>query len=170
MKPLTKAVAVAVIHVLLVCSLGAKLLYDRSTRPHVWLEARNYASNLSIRDRYIRLQFLFADPTPRKLNPKLPAASVFGRIEVRDGGALVQITGNYDDLRFMRISDGDSSRLALAEPLAYFIPDTAQDPSHLKPGETLWVDATIPKKGPPRPIRLGLKQAGSTEIVPLAVH
>lgn len=33
MKPLTKAIVVALIQVLIVCSLGAKLLYDRHTRP-----------------------------------------------------------------------------------------------------------------------------------------
>ena len=49
LKPLTKAIIVAMIQVLIVCSLGAKLLYDRSTRPQVWFKTARYDPNLPIR-------------------------------------------------------------------------------------------------------------------------
>ena len=45
------------------------------------------------------------------------------------------------------------------QPVLMFIPDTANVPN-LKPGEELWVEVTIPKKGPPRPIRVGIKRNG----------
>jgi hypothetical protein len=45
------------------------------------------------------------------------------------------------------------------EPVLMFIPDTANAPN-LKRGEELWVEVTIPKKGPPRPIRVGIKKDG----------
>jgi hypothetical protein len=45
----------------------------------------------------------------------------------------------------------------------FFIPDTAKDPTGLPRGDELWVLATIPRKGPPRPIALGVKK-GETEI------
>lgn len=46
------------------------------------------------------------------------------------------------------------------QPIAFFIPEHAPDPSLRKPGEELWAEVTIPKKGPPRPIRLGIKKDG----------
>jgi hypothetical protein len=49
----------------------------------------------------------------------------------------------------------------------FFIPDTAKDPTRLKNGEELWVLATIPRNGPPRPIALGVKKAGQNNIEPL---
>ena len=52
-------------------------------------------------------------------------------------------------------------------PLAYFIPEHVDDPSRRPAGEELWVEVTIPKKGPPRPIRLGVKKNGV--ITPLAL-
>jgi hypothetical protein len=55
--------------------------------------------------------------------------------------------------------------LVLAEPLAYFIPEHAPDPSRRAPGEELWVEVTIPRAGAPRPIRLGVKRDG--ELKPI---
>jgi hypothetical protein len=49
----------------------------------------------------------------------------------------------------------------LQEPVAYFIPEHVPDPSRRAAGEELWVEVTVPKKGPPRPIRLGVKKAGT---------
>jgi hypothetical protein len=42
----------------------------------------------------------------------------------------------------------------------YFIPKHADDPSQRPQGEELWVEVTVPPKGPPRPIRLGIKKSG----------
>jgi hypothetical protein len=45
------------------------------------------------------------------------------------------------------------------EPVAVFISETAEIPV-LKTGQELWVEVTLPTKGPPRPIRIGLKTNG----------
>jgi hypothetical protein len=50
-KPMTKAIAVALIQILIVSSLGAKLLYDRRTRPQAWFRTARYDPNLPIRGR-----------------------------------------------------------------------------------------------------------------------
>src|SRR3981189_937670 len=55
MKPMTRAIAVALIQILIVCSLGAKLLYDRRTRPRAWFKTERYDPNLPIRGRYVSL-------------------------------------------------------------------------------------------------------------------
>jgi hypothetical protein len=56
--PLTKGLVVAALHVALVASLGAKLLYDRATRPRVWAQTRPYDPDLPIRGRYLSLQLI----------------------------------------------------------------------------------------------------------------
>ena len=53
-------------------------------------------------------------------------------------------------------------------PLAFFIPEHVSDPSIRPAGEELWVEVTLPKQGPPRPIRLGVKKDGV--LTPLAVE
>jgi hypothetical protein len=45
----------------------------------------------------------------------------------------------------------------LQEPLAYFIPEDVEDPSRRR---SLWVEVTVPPKGAPRPIQLGMKKDG----------
>jgi hypothetical protein len=55
----------------------------------------------------------------------------------------------------------DSERI-----LAYFIPEHVPDPSLRPPGEELWVEVTLPRQGPPRPIRLAVKKDG--KLTPLA--
>jgi hypothetical protein len=75
-----------------------------------------------------------------------------------------------DNLSFVRWNARGGSRLRLNQPILFFIPDTAQDPTGLPRGDELWVLATIPRKGPPRPIALGVKKAGETTIKPLGLN
>ncbi len=51
--------------------------------------------------------------------------------------------------------------------IAFFIPEHVPDPSRRAPGEELWAEVTIPRKGPPRPIRLGVKKNGALTPLPL---
>ena len=53
-----------------------------------------------------------------------------------------------------------SPEVYLEEPVAFFIPEHAPNPARLNKGEELWVEVTVPKKGPPRPLRLGIKKDG----------
>ena len=184
MKPLTKAIAVALIQVLLVCSLGAKLLYDRRTRPQAWFKTARYDPNLPIRGRYLSLQLEVNDPRPPqeiedKFGSQAQPWAAFGQecgsIILRDGTAIPEFdnsqTWNCDNLTFVRWRDSrGQTHLRLSEPLLFFIPDTAKDPTGLPVGDELWVLATIPRKGPPRPITLGVKKAGETTITPLALN
>jgi hypothetical protein len=48
----------------------------------------------------------------------------------------------------------------LASPVDLFIADTAQSPLPLKPNQELWIEVTVPPKGPPRPLQLALKDNG----------
>ena len=183
MKPLTgamtKAIAVALIQVLIVCSLGAKLLYDRRTRPQAWFKTARYDPNLPIRGRYLALQLEVNDPrSPQDIENKFGKppqyawsgyAQECGSIVMRAGAAVPEFdntqTWNCDNLTFVRWQDNrGQNHLRLNEPLLFFISDTAKDPTGLPVGDVLWVLATIPRKGPPRPLSLGVKKAGETTI------
>jgi hypothetical protein len=79
--------------------------------------------------------------------------------------ATTQSNGSHK----VRRRPGPEYRLRLAEPILLFISDTAKDPTGLNRDQELWVLATIPRKGPPRPIALGIKKAGEQDIRPLAL-
>ena len=185
MKPLTKGIVVALIQVLIVCSLGAKLLYDRRTRPQAWFQAARYDPNLPIRGRYLSLQLQLDDSrSPEEIETRFGnqiqpgALTSFGQecgsIVLRDGKPTAEFDNspmwNCDNLGFVRWNARGGTRLRLNEQILFFIADTAKDPTGLPIGDELWVLATIPRKGPPRPITLGVKKAGETAITPLDLH
>jgi hypothetical protein len=166
-KSWQKATLVALLHVAIVSTLGAKLLYDRATRPRVWVKTQNYDPNLPIRGRYVALRPIFDDPNPPKVSPEPqhPARWEYtdrsGTISVVNGKAVVNLQEKDGDIRFMRTWDLENkSSLTTWEPILYFIPDTAPNPAALQRDEELWVEVTIPRKGPPRPIQLALKSNG----------
>ena len=91
-----------------------------------------------------------------------------GSIVARDGKAAVVFDNSpvwdCDNLGLSRWRTTDGvMHLRLEEPLLFFIPDTAKDPRG-RTGEEVWVLATIPRIGPPRPIVLGIKKVGAEEI------
>jgi hypothetical protein len=49
----------------------------------------------------------------------------------------------------------------LLTPVDFYIAEHAANPASVKPGQELWIEVTIPPKGPPRPIQLALKQNGA---------
>jgi hypothetical protein len=172
MKPWIKGLVIAAVQVALVASLGAKLLYDRATRPRVWVLTSPYDPNLPIRGRYVRLQLVVEPrgiPTKQPGSGPQPGSAVILRVE---GGKLVAEPDprapGYDpaELHVHFIGPAEAKRAVLDKPVPFFIPEHLPDPSRRQPGQELWVEVTVPKKGPPRPIRLGMKQ-GNGPIVPL---
>lgn len=172
MKPLVKGLVIAVIQVCLVASLGAKLLYDRSMQPRVWVNAAPYDPDLPIRGRYVSLQLIveprgIQEPKPgAKWQP--PQAAV---LRVENERLLAEakqedVPYSTSGVRVRYAKVGDDKVTVLVEPVAFFIPEHVPDPSRRQQGEQLWVETTIPKKGTPRPIRLGVKK-DSGPIVPL---
>ena len=157
-----KGLIVAVIHILIVCSLGAKLLIDRATRPRVWVQSISYDPDLPIRGRYVALRARMETdvPPPPQDEPSsrfwYPVARV--RLEVVNG----KLYGRHDDAGSVGLSwtkDRDGKWVAFtSEPSLFFIAEHATDPSFRRNGEQLWFEATIPKKGPPRPIRLAVSK------------
>ena len=154
-----KGLILAAIHLALVGSLGAKLLIDRATRPRVWARTAPVDPNLPIRGRYVRLRVDGrASGAPSESWESEPVTLradngvlVFDRVDESAGSGLrARTTGTRDGERVAQLN----------QALAFFIPEHVPDPSRRAPGEELWVEVTLPKAGPPRPIRLGVKKDG----------
>lgn len=160
-----KGLIVAVLHVAIVGSLGAKLLIDRATRPRVWARAAPFDPNLPIRGRYVQLR-LEADA------PDFPPGGDINWVPVALAATGGRLTATRDP-ESTKVHVGVQHRAGatvavLLEPVAYFIPEHVADPSIRQPGEELWVEVTIPRSGGPRPIRLGVKSHGV--LTPLDVE
>jgi hypothetical protein len=94
------------------------------------------------------------------------------RLEVHDG-KLIALADPKSNLTAQYSRDGEGySHIFLQDQIDFFVPENAtnvpgwhwsRDPlSHTE----WWAEVTIPKTGPPRPIRLGIKRSGE-QIMPL---
>ena len=156
----TKGFVIAALHVAIVCALGAKLLVDRTVRPRVWVEVAPFDPDLPIRGRYVSLQV-------KAIARDFPGSG--GRGEWNhallsvENDQLVATRSNPVSGEAVRIENlGENPTVVLTTPIAYFIPEHVADPSST-PG--LMAEVTVPSKGPPRPIRLGVKNGD--RITPL---
>ncbi len=59
---------------------------------------------------------------------------------------------------FRRFRPGQAATTNLSEPVLFFLPEHAVDPWKQAKGGELWAEVTLPASGPPRPIRLAIKQ------------
>lgn len=163
MNAMKKGILVAVIHVLVVTSLGAKLLIDRATRPRVWVQSISYDPDLPIRGRYVALRARLETEVPPPKDPKTYwYASTRVRLEVRNGKLFgVPDPQGSVDMNWMQDRNGQWIAMT-GEPSLFFIPENVANPAIRKQGEWLWFEATIPRKGPPRPIHLAVSKADGT--------
>ena len=152
-RRMRKGLIVAVIHILMVASLGAKLLVDRATRPRVWARTAPFDPNLPIRGRYVRLRI-------EGIAADLPAGSTLTPVTLAVGDQSLIVLASPEQTGLSASTVTRDGVAVLDQPLAYFIPEHVPDPSVRAPGEELWVEVTLPRRGPPRPIRLGVKKDG----------
>jgi hypothetical protein len=152
MKPLYRGIAVGVLQCLLVLSLAGKYAYDRQTLPRAWAKAVPFDPDLAIRGRYLSLR-LEVDAAPAGTGPHAGAAT----LAVRNGQLVAEPSAFNGEPTVIASRDGTWTTW---EPVAFFIPEHAQDPSRLPPGQELWVEVSVPRRGPPLPIRLAVKKDG----------
>ena len=162
MTALKKGLIVALVQMSLVVLVGAKLVVDRWRYPEVWVETAPYDPNLPLRGRYVRLLAVVEAPGLR--GPGLYGRQV--RLEVR-GDRLLAVPDEAGPVTIGRGSCGGQDCVTLSEPLAFFIPEGVADPSVRPQGEELWVRVSVPPRGAPRPVELGVRSGG--EIRPLRV-
>jgi hypothetical protein len=163
-KGLRNGLLLGAIQIAIVLSLCGKLIYDRSTRPRVWVLCQVYDPDLPIRGRYLgqRLQmpaegFTYKEPA-NKESDWYPNQQ-WAYFNIREGQLFAEQQGSGAGEWVIIRKTKDGIAAISEEPVAVFIPDTASAPV-LKPGEELWVEVTVPAKGPPRPIRIGVKKDG----------
>jgi hypothetical protein len=166
MTPIQKGVTVAVVQLALVASLGAKYALDRAWLPRVWTQTVAYDPDLPIRGRYLTAR-LKVDAANVYGNTPLPKANRFSfwgdlrdvKLSVESGHLVATPAEHPTGLQVARWTNNRGEEVtALSEPVAFFMSEHATDPSWRKPGEELWIEVTVPKKGPPRPIRLAVKR------------
>lgn len=151
MKPMHRGIVVAVLQCLIVLSLAGKYAWDRERLPRVWVKTAPVDPNLPIRGRYVSLR-LEADGGGRVPVPVWSGS----RLSIRNGRLTAE------PLRPREVT------VYMGEPVAFFIPEHVPDPSRRAPGEELWVEVSVPRKGMPRPLRLGVKKNGV--LTPLALE
>lgn len=162
MKALHKGIALALIHIAIVCSLGAKLMIDRATRPRIWVKALAYDPNLPVRGRYASMRLVVEAPQAKAME-KYPSGEEYSpyperaRLEVKDG-KIVAVDDEWGSVYYQRRS---AKEVALSTPVTFFINEKVKDPTWRERDEELWVEVTVPKKGLPRPIQLAVKKNGT---------
>jgi hypothetical protein len=185
MKLSKTSIALLVIQLALVSSIAAKYLYQRSTCPRAWTRAASYDPELPMRGRYLSLHLTVdgcqstlpsafhaifprnADGTTRPTGYIVKAefpVSFRAKLKVEKNKLLAiripeaDLTSKGENVVAMPGSSCDALRVE--EPVDFYIAEHAADPSRLKPGQELWMEVTVPPKGPPRPIQLALKDNG----------
>lgn len=161
-----KGLILGAVQLLLVASLGAKFAADRARFPRVWAPTVAYDPDLPIRGRYlsVRLRVDASRVYETKELPNNVRGNFWG--EMRDvylhaeaGHLVASPAPRPTGVQVTRWRTATGEEVAtLFEPVSFFLPEHALDPSRRKPGEQLWVEVTVPKKGPPRPIRLAVKR------------
>jgi len=166
MTSIQKGVVVAVVQLALVASLGAKYALDRARLPRVWTQTVAYDPDLPIRGRYLSVR-LRVDAGNVYRDTPLPKANRFSfwgdmrdvKLSAENGRLVASPAEQPTGLQVARWTNNQGQEItALSEPVAFFLAEHVTDPSWRKPGEELWIEVTVPKKGPPRPIRLAVKQ------------
>lgn len=178
------------IQLALVCSIAAKYLYQRWSCPRVWTRSVAYDPELVMRGRYLSLQLMVDGcqstlPSakqagfPRDVN----GAAIQGPFAVRAAGNVAfpaELKVVDGKLLAIRIPDpipeqeqrasgqtvtawaaSQCDQMRLDQPVNFYIAEHAQSPLPLPSGGELWIEVTVPPKGPPRPIQLALKQNGA---------
>ena len=166
MTAVYKGLLLAAIQVVVVLSLGAKLLYDRQTRPRAWVQTEVYDPELPVRGRYVserlRIPAQGFDYTesPRPNTSAWYLNRRWAYLTIRDGQLIAEAQGKESGVWIYLQKEKDGTLTGVTdEPVLLFISDAAKVPI-VKVDQQIWVEVTIPKHGPPRPIQLGLKSDG----------
>jgi hypothetical protein len=153
----------AAAHAMLVGSLGLKLLADRAGLPHGWVRTQPFDPSAPLRGRYVRLGLEIPLPNLDTMRGSYAESGV--RLEVRSDRLVAAIDDSVTSPRVQLRRDGNRWSARLSQPVAFFKTEHVPDPSVRVAGEELWAEVTVPRRGPPRPIRLGVMRNG--QLAPL---
>jgi hypothetical protein len=180
-------VAMIVIQLALVSCFAAEYLYQRWTCPRAWTRAVGADPDVSTHGRYLRLRLMVngcqstlpsaklaafprdvngaVKPGPYVLRPEPQPAYFNAYLKVvNDKLVAVRVEGQEDATMGEEITamPGTScDQMNLNGSVDFLLPRHMRSPLPLKPGQELWVEVTVPPKGPPRPLQVALKDNGA---------
>lgn len=186
MKIAKVSIALLVIQICIVSSVALKYLYERAVCPRVWTRASAYDPSLIMRGRYLSLQLTVDGcestlPSARQAQFPRNANGVprDGRFSIWSPDTVqfpARLTVNNNKLEVIRLPETESAppaqmvaawpgascdTMRLVSPVDFYIAEHATDPTRLNTGQELWIEVTVPPKGPPRPLQLALKGNGA---------
>lgn len=186
MKLSKTSLVLLLIQLLLVSAVAAKYLYQRWRCPRVWTRAVSYDPELPMRGRYLAMQVVVDGcrstlPSaklaefPRNLDGttrpdgyamRWQRWSTFPAELKVEGGKLLAIRLQNpetpsDGVKVEAPAGAPCEQLRLQTPVDFYLPEHAQIPARLGPGQELWIELTVPPKGAPRPLQLAMKEDGA---------
>lgn len=187
MKLAKTSLALLIIQLVIVSSVAAKYLYQRAVCPRVWTRTVAYDPEMVMRGRYLSSQLIVDGcqstlPSgknavyPRDLNG-VPHGSKYAvvapqavhfqaRLAVKENKLVaIRLPDSEDDSKGQSVGawpNNSCENMRLDEPVDFYIPENAVDPSLRRQVEELWMEVTVPPKGPPRPLQLALKDRDGT--------
>jgi hypothetical protein len=193
MKIAKASITLLVLQLLIVSTVAAKYLYQRATCPRVWTRTAAYDPDMVLRGRYLSLRLTVdgcgstlpsaksaefprgVDGVPRGNSFSIRAANTVwfqAKLAVKDNKLIaIRVPESDTSTGTQTIAGGPGvscDQMSLSTPVDFYIPEHATDPARLQHGQELWIEVTIPPKGPPRPLQLALKERGTWK--PLAFH
>jgi hypothetical protein len=188
MKPARVSLVLMIVQVAIVGSIGAQYVYQRWTRPRVWVRAVAPEARSVVSGRYLNLQLIVdgcqstlpsakAAAFPRDINGAavqgpfgLVAGTIFrANLKVQNNrlivlNAVVDETGR-EGQPVMATPGKPCDQMGLIQPVPFYIAENSIDPASLNPRQELWMEVTVPKAGPPRPLQLALKENGAWKTI-----
>ena len=176
MNGVARGLALAGLQGVLVASLGGTFLWERATRPRAWAKTAPVDPRLPVRGRYLALglELPLTGLPPERQAPSgsagAPRPLPYVRVRLVPEGSVLKAVYQDEALGPWGTGTGlEGGRVEwihgqpfvrIQEPVLFFIPESGPDPSIRTPGQELWVEVTLPRRGPPRPIRLGIRREG----------
>jgi len=178
------SVALLAIQLLLVSAVAAKYSWQRWRCPRVWARTAAYDSGLPMRGSYLATQLIVdgcqstlpsakAAQFPRDYNGAVKPGpyvmrpvpvSFRANLKVETGRLIaVEIEGDESGRAGEEVSavpGAPCDQMRLTTPTDFYIAEHAASPLPLKPGQELWIEVTVPPKGPPRPLQMAVKDNG----------
>ena len=185
MKVARGSLVLLLIQLALVSSIAAKYFYEKLTCPRVWTRSVVYDPEMLMRGRYASLQLIVdgcrstLPSAEQAAMPRDKNGMPLGKVYLVRAPQPVQfsarLTVEGNKLEVIRIPESQSqsdaltitaspglncSEMRLDAPVDFYLAEHAQNPAALRTGQELWVEVTVPPKGPPRPTQLAIKDNG----------
>lgn len=165
-RPLVSGLVVAAVHAAIVLSLGVQASIGRDRLPRAWVQAAPNAPSSRVHGRYLTLNLV-----------PITDAGLAPRVDVIDGRTVSRRTPIALEARAGRLvahkaaasrvdlvrANTDAAAAMIAPRVDYYLPAHTADPMPFLRAGTLWVEASVPTDGPPRPLRLGVMRNGTIE-------